>query len=278
MSRKKNKKPSAQKPQAKPAVVAPPSSQPEQAPAPPKSEKKTTNWVAWLALVVSLASGGGTIWNARTSNRNYDRLSGRTRAQLVRVAEIPKQADVPEEYLQKTPIFPEPVLTLSNVDDFFRLHQRVVFRNIGDEPIGEIRLETRLGFSFIDMVGEPEERMRMPTPWAYEDTTREDYVLGEKLFPQHFVEVSIVKGLLKQMSQLQAADRADRWHYGRFDIQCMAKLVNGVGFDSTNYSKFVVNFRWKPAGFPEERCKEVLEKLKHIPIVREKELANDGLE
>ncbi|MBA4020274.1 MAG: hypothetical protein C0483_24195 [Pirellula sp.] len=225
--------------------------------------------MAWLALFVSLVSGSGTIWNATTSNRNYDRLSGRTRAQLVMIDSVPAQEDVPEGLLQKSPIFDEQVLTLSDVDDFFRLNPRLLFKNVGDEPIGDIRLETRLGFSFIDMIGEPEERQRKPTPWAYEDATRDDYVLGEKLFPEHIVEVSIVRGLLDQMTQLQATDRADRWHYGQFDIRCMGKLVNGGGFDSTDYSQASVNFRWKPAGFPQDKCKKVLEKLRHVPVVRQ---------
>jgi hypothetical protein len=274
MSRKKRKQAMVKMPEVpkiqQPAIdnTSSPAPSLTQAATPSKPDKQRTNWVAWLALLVSLLSAAGTTWNARTSGRNYDRLAGRVHARLELGAALPSQDDIPPQLFQISPIFNEPELTLGEVDDCFRWNPRVSLKNVGDEPISEIRLETRLSFSFIDMQGEPEERQRRPTPWALEDATRDDYVLGEKLLPGKTVTVSITKGLLKQMIQLQANDRADRWHYGAFEIRCMAKLVNGVAFDSAEGdSRYRVKFRWQPKGFPEDKCKEVLEKLKHFPIV-----------
>jgi hypothetical protein len=184
-----------------------------------QSVKPPTNWVAWLALVVSLLSAGGTAFNATTSKRNYDRAAGRIRAKLEIVGALPAQEDIPPQLLEVSDIFDAPELTLHEVDDFFRLNPIALLKNAGEEPISEIRLETRLESSFIDMRGDPMERQMRPTPWAFEDATREDYVLGEKLMPGKSVAVSITKGLLKQMVQLQANDRPERWHYAQFEIR-----------------------------------------------------------
>jgi hypothetical protein len=48
----------------------------------------------------------------------------------------------------------------------------------------------------------------------------------------------------------------------------MAKLVNGVAFDGAEgEARYRVQFRWKPKDFPEDKCKAMLEKLKHVPII-----------
>jgi len=248
----------------------------------PKPAKQPTNWAAWLAIVISLLSAGIAAYNARISannatitaenakvaKSNYDRLAGHVRAKFVITDILPEQKDVPPQLLEHSDIFDAPGLTLHEPDDFFRLSPQVVIKNTGDEPISEVRIETRLGFSFIDMREQPAERQRQLTPWGFEDAIREDYVLSEKLLPGKSVAVSITKGLLRQMIQLQANDRGDRWHYGRFDIRCMAKLVNGAAFDAPEDDGGIrINYRWKPKDFPEDKCKAMIEKLKHTPVV-----------
>ncbi len=274
MSKKnRNRAPTVKQPIAPPQPISPAPliAAPSQSVNAPKPNRQPTNWVAWFALLVSIGSGIGTTCNSITSNRNYNRLSGKVRAKVELVGALPKQEDVPPHLIEVSDIFETPELTLHEPDDFFRLRPLVVLKNVGDEPISEIRLETRLAMSFIDARGVAMDQVR-PTPWAYEDATRDEYVLGEKLMPGKSVAVSITKGLLKQMIQLQANDQPDKWHYAQFDIQCMAKLVNGVAFDGAEEEgRYRVKFRWKPAGFPEDKCKAMLEKLKHVPIIEKDE-------
>lgn len=224
--------------------------------------------IAAYSAFVSTKSAVVATDNAQISRQNYDRLAGNVRAKFLIEKILPEQNDVPVGLLGHSDIFGFSVLTMNEPDDFFRLNPRIVIKNTGHEPIGEVRLESRLGFSFIDLRDAPLEEQKRPTPWAFEDAKIEDYVLSEKLMPGKSVAISLTKVLLSQIVQLQASDRGDRWHYGRFEIRCMARLVNAGAFDATeDEGGYRVNFRWKSENFPSDKCNAILEKLKHAPIV-----------
>ncbi|HYT88225.1 MAG TPA: hypothetical protein VEL76_05865, partial [Gemmataceae bacterium] len=233
---------------------------------PPAGQKQRASLVAWLALIVALASGVGTIFNAVTSRRNYDRVVGNIRAKLDLVESLPGPNDVPPALQKVSPITGMNELTLGQVEDFLRLNPRVVVKNVGDEPIDGLRVETKSVFSFIDMIGQPEARQKAPTPWVLDEVAREDYLLGEKLMPGKIATINITKGLLAQMVQLQARDREDRPHYARFQIRCMAKLVGATAYDGVADQKAMsVRVVWLPKGFQEPSCKKLLAEFRPTP-------------
>jgi hypothetical protein len=237
-------------------------------PQPAAGQKQRASVVAWLALIVAMTSGAGTIFNAITSRRNYDRAVGNIRAKLELVESLPGPRDVPPDLQKVSPITGQNELTLGQVEDFLRVNPRVVVKNVGDEPIDGIRVETRAVFSFIDMVGQPEARQKAPVPWVLDEVAREDYLLGEKLMPGKVAEIRITKGLLSQMAQLQARDREDRLHYARFQVRCMAKLVGGTAYDGAKDQKaFSFRIVWLPKGFSDAKCKKILEEFKPAPYV-----------
>lgn len=222
----------------------------------------------WLALIVAIAAGLGTLYNSSTSRKTYDRTSGQVRARIEVVATLPGPTQVPPQLQKVSPITKQNELTLGEVEDFFRVNPRVVLKNVGDEPIDAIRLETRSAFTFIDMLGEPEERQRQPTPWVLEEAARDDYPLTEKLKPGKSVEVGMIRGLLSQMAQLQARDREDRPHYARFEVRCLAKLVGATAYDGMDeYRVLAVRVVWYPKGFPDEKCKRLLAEFRPVPNV-----------
>lgn len=153
----------------------------------------------------------------------------------------------------------------TTLDQLIALNPRVVLRNNGDEAIEVIRVETRFTYGFVDAMGLAPEKQRSMAPWVLKQTEREDHQLPKKLLRGQRGEVSITRGLVAQMVQAQTTDKSDRDHYGRFEVRCYGRIVGGTAFDESERNATVVlTFCWVPNGFPEEKCRKVLESFQPL--------------
>jgi hypothetical protein len=63
------------------------------------------------------------------------------------------------------------------------------------------------------------------------------------------------------MIQAQATDeRIDKDHYGTFQIEVYGRLAGVTSFDGAERLANL-HFAWLPRGFPEDRCKKLLETM-----------------
>jgi hypothetical protein len=239
--------------------------QSDQAPAQPQSDQKWS-WKTALAIwavLGPLASGLGTFWlthrQTAVSEKTLDLATGKTEAQLS-VRLYPDQKDVPKAYRLKNR-FLEDAVYFHDIDALLSLNPSVIVRNIGQEPVGTLKIETHFHFGFIDTTDLPPDEQRNKTPWVLRQVEKEEYPLSEKLMPGQEVRVSIVRGLTGQMVQAQAVDqRKVSDHFGVFEINCYGKIVGGVIFDPAK-EPIAMAFAWKPTGFPEDRCQKVVETM-----------------
>lgn len=123
-----------------------------------------------------------------------------------------------------------------------------------------MRVETKFVFGMIDTRELSPDKQRAPTPWVLKQVEREDHQLGKKLMPGQRATIPVARGLVSQMLQAQAADRAAKDHYGGFEIKCYGRIVGLTSFDGAEQDAIVVmNFVWLPTGFTDDKCKKFLE-------------------
>lgn len=234
--------------------------------------RDSSNVLALVALLISILAACFTYWQSSVAQKALDRASGKVNAKLELVGMTPKMEDIPPALIEK---FAEQGniggITLRSLDDLIALNPTVILKNVGDEPVETLRVETRFVTGAIDTIGLPAEKQREKTPWVLKQLEQEDYPLSQKLENNQTAKIPFMRGLLGQMMQAQSEGQRDRKHLGKFEIRCYGKIVGGPTFDAAEAKEpLVLSFIWIPNGFPKEKCKEVIEGMKPAVLIEKR--------
>jgi hypothetical protein len=195
------------------------------------------------------------------SEKTYDRASGQIVAKLKMVGIRPNDRDIPSAYRTKGDLFHNEV-HFNDLDQILAVNPTIVVENNGSEPIDALRVEVQETDGMIDGRDLPAELATAKTPWVTRQSEVAEYPLNEKLTRGMKASVTIVPGLIGQMSQSQAKDgRNTRDHFGRFKVTVFGRIVGGTTYDRTDV-EMGVQFVWMPKGFPEDKCKNIVETMK----------------
>jgi hypothetical protein len=113
-----------------------------------------------------------------------------------------------------------------DVERFLLLTPKLIMNNDGDEPIEAVRLVTRCVRVELDS---DKNVQPVNTVWLREED-REEIVLPQQWLPNTAVEVSLVKGILAQMVQIQGLQKPDVLHRAVFVVFVHGKLTNATIF------------------------------------------------
>lgn len=242
------------------------------------SPNASTRW-RWLTRGAWIIAGPVLVWVASNyfparqtlvAEKTYERAAGLIPAKLLLQPLTPSDEELPPVFWRKNKINRMEAIYLENVDGLLAWNPMAHVKNIGDELVDVLRIETRFVDGMIDGIGLPLEIQRRKTRWVTEQKKDEDYVLNDKLWPGGTASVSVVRGILSQLMLAQATDeRAEREHLGIFKFRAYGRIVgpNPSPMDSA-IGEPGVNFVWLPRGFPEERCKKLVDSMQpHVSIV-----------
>ena len=141
----------------------------------------------------------------------------------------------------------------------------LTMNNVGEEPIDAVRIETAFREGMIDSRGEKFDSANPPADWYKADTPvilrkteKDEHILTKQWKPGDSIQISLLKGMLGQMAQVQSKVRTNRVHYARLEFSVSARLTGSTAFHSDgNKGWYMV--AWLPSGFPEEECKRILD-------------------
>ncbi len=202
----------------------------------------------------------------KLSQESFDRSTGKCTAKLTVDSFSPTVDEIPEQF-KFSSFFGTEVVRFESLDQLIGLNPCLTVRNAGDEVIEALRVETKFVYGIIDGRDLPPEKQFAPTPWVLKQVEREDHELGRELKPGERAAIPIARGLVSQMLEAQAADRARKDHYGMFEIRCYARMVGVSSFDGADYPLVVMSFVWLPEGFTEDKCREFLDTFEpHVEV------------
>lgn len=248
---------------------------PEAPPPAPKSQRSQWTTGDYVGLIGGLAGVASGIiayfsWQeakesrkiageAQTlSQKTYDRAAGRVGAKFVVERVEPTFDDVPRDLKVRSPLKTEEV-RLGSLADLRRVNVRVILRNVGDEAIEALRVETKLSLVAFHVPNLGEKEWVALRPWVLKNADRDDIAPGRKIMPGQRVAVQIARGLLPQLLHAQSNGPRDKDHFGQCEIRFYGRLVGTSGFDDAERQAVVMmNFIWDPRGFPAEECKKFL--------------------
>lgn len=244
--------------------MEPTTPQPTATPVPPQPRRISGDTLIALgAVLISLFAVGLTYWQGSVAQQTDDRAAGRIPARVEVLDVTPKADELPAHTLDTFhPSLSFKTTLFRKVDELLNANPRILFKNTGDEPVEAVRVETRFVLGMIDLIDAPRDMQLMQAPFVLHQAEREDYPLSRKLQPGETALVPVARGLLGQMVQAQDPAKEDRKHMVKFGIRCFGRIVGGSSFDAPErHQELFMTFMWLPNGFPEEKCKKLIETM-----------------
>jgi hypothetical protein len=147
-----------------------------------------------------------------------------------------------------------PKMDFKDIDALLRLRPTVVLNNVGEEPIEAIRVVTNL-FQ-IGLPTQPGDKAIFHPMLREEE--RDDIMLPEQWLPGKSVGISLVKGILGQMVQIQSKEKHAK-HFAWMQVRVSGKITNSTVFGRGGEGRVILCLvQWTPSGFPEGKAREVL--------------------
>jgi hypothetical protein len=219
--------------------------------------------IASVSAVAAIFAAFFALNQAQTAKEANDRQSGRVVAKLQIVGVHPKAGEFPEllePFLKQMPETKS--YCVREPGQLLFLNPRIIVKNIGEEPIDSIRVETKFVWGLIDAIDKPVDQTRIKDPFVLRQAERDTYDLSRKFKKGEMLVMPFAKGLLGQMIQAQNPAKGEWKHSGRFEVRCFARMVGSTSFDGGDTDEFAqVTFWWYPNGFPEDKVKAMIEKM-----------------
>jgi hypothetical protein len=207
------------------------------------------------------------------SQRTYDRAAGKVTAKLAVEAVSPAYEQISQRFKFRSPLGTDEV-RVTSLEQLHSLSPRITVKNVGDEAIEGIRVETKLVLAAFPGAGPtPDKQWATISPWTLlKESEQEDFTPSKKLLPGQTTTVPFLRGLVAQMIQAQAIDHTPNDHYGRIEIKYYGRLVGATSYDEgVRGATILMKFVWAPEGFSDEKCKAFLEGSRPAVGTTEKE-------
>jgi hypothetical protein len=88
---------------------------------------------------------------------------------------------------------------------------------------------------------------------------REDIVLSQLWLPDTSVQISLAKGILAQMLQIQGKEKPNAMRRVTMQVRVSGKISGSSVFSKGDERLIAFHVWWMPSGFPEAKCREVLD-------------------
>jgi len=143
-----------------------------------------------------------------------------------------------------------------DIDTFVKFRPTLVLNNVGEEPIEAIRIVTSRVYAQIDMPNQPRDKDEFGLVLREEE--REDITLAQQWLPETSVQISLLKGILGQMVQIQSREKQNAMHQALMQVQISARITGSNVFGRGDDRKIACFVWWMPSGFSDDKCREVL--------------------
>lgn len=145
-----------------------------------------------------------------------------------------------------------------DLDTLLRGKPVIVLNNVGEEPIEAIRIVTRLHTFEYEVLDRAVPKDDFGSVIREEE--REDFTLRQQWLPESSVRLSLVKGLLAQMMQIQNTGNENLVLKAILQVHVSAKISGGTIFGGNTDRQYIAcRVSWLPSGFPTNRCREILD-------------------
>jgi hypothetical protein len=193
------------------------------------------------------------------SQKTYDRAAGKVKASFV-VEKITMAAgEIPKEFIVHSRFSNGQQLRLTSLEQMRNLSPYITVRNIGEEPIDEIRLAVDLFSHHLPANDDDLKRWDVLIPLRIHYGDKEDIQLGRKLLPGHAATISLPRYLVPSMLKFQSNARGSNCNQGMFSVSCYAKILGTTAFDDAEKNgRTSFECEWEPKGFSEEKCKKFI--------------------
>lgn len=203
---------------------------------------RNSNALSLLALIVSViaiyyskrqADIGAE--QARISQQSLDIATGKRTAKLEYASFTPAFSGYPKsDYFEVAgtkltfPFYRDAV-------SFVTRPPAITVNNVGDEPIDAIKVEISFlggmindSASKFDVRKPPKDWHKEVTPIILRKVHREEHVLVKQWLPRQSLRISLVKGVLDQITQVQSKSLASHHHMADLEIGISARLAGST--------------------------------------------------
>jgi hypothetical protein len=240
----------------------------------PDETKRSFPWqpITVVISIIAIGIAGSSFYFTKSQNDyTRERAAGRLPARLELVGSRPDSNTLQPELRKR--IFGSDYTTMffGAPTDVVNLNERVVLRNVGDEPIEAIRVTVSYVGGFNEKDAFKVVGLDQPPIVTEQQVHKEDHILDQKVNKGEFALIPLTKGMLHQMLQAQKGQAKGVERYGVFLVRCSAKIVGASSFDGTYDDKeLTLRLLWLPSGFDEEQCTKIIERFQpRIEIMKD---------